>query len=82
MRNYKLSIVGILIAVACITANSMTAAQYYISSIAGFPVCVVTYTGTICPPGNVVQCSIIVGENTYWLCRMIDGGACQIYLRN
>lgn len=78
---FKSSIVAAMLAMICIAANAMLATQYYIHHIPGVAVCSTLWTGPVCPAGNGPQCSILIGEQTFYVCKRTDGGACQIHYR-
>jgi hypothetical protein len=81
MKNIKISLVAALVAMICIAANAMFVTTYYIHSSPGVAVCSTVFTGTVCPPGNGPQCMVMALGQTFYICKITDGGACQIHYR-
>lgn len=82
MKRTKIPLIAAMLAMICTAGNAMFATVYYIHSSPGVAVCSTVWTGNVCPTGNVRQCSVIIGDDMYWVCKRVDGGGCQLHFRN
>jgi hypothetical protein len=83
MKKIILPTLAVALALVCVSANAMMVITYYISNTAGIPSCVVQWTGTVCPPGSIQQCTVTAGDQTFWVSKFDSAtGICSIHLRN
>lgn len=80
-----LAVTACCFAGAAVYANSVSVITFYYTTIAGSHLpsdCVNQFTGTVCPTGTAVQCSVIDDGNTLYITQKATAGSdCAVRMR-
>lgn len=82
MKRITLTFVAVSFAGLCLAVKSHLATMYYWNLTPGSIICVNAFTGTVCPSGTADQCSVVAGDDIYWITKKVDLGPCVLHRRH